>query len=482
MPTPLLARVFKKLAVGVLRTANEKWIDGLAAISVIVYLLASKPSSAWDALVPFIWLLAGIALVRVGVATSQVWSEIKHQPRERAVQSPVLDSSGNNLTLVADPPPPYFQAKLSGILLVSVLLLVAFAYAAQSLALAKLRTYIYLVPSAELMECQKRALFIRVEGPQFLSNVEIALRDNKSGQTVAKTYAEMGPGTRPSGEYLWVYPSSPWDEDYTSTVTTRESRSSQRIILRSIQNQAQLATQITLDDAKTPTMSCRDSFLPASYTVATGEHRTCTPLMKAAGDVPSDLDVDSYQRADGSLTIRRLKTLPSPSELDEQSDDRHITDYGRQLIEPVLAKYGGSHVLIYFAGGPKTRAYAEEFRKMFSGKRWVVQGPRMVPVGDERIIDVQMSVNNHDNWNRYDPKPHDVLNAFEKAGIKQRSNLTLDPNAPSGWIVLWVGPRSPRDVKPEQCSPVEINPVEGQHHGCEMISQISGALCPIPPK
>ena len=101
MPTPLLARVFKKLAVGVLRTANEKWIDGLAAISVIVYLLASKPSSAWDALVPFIWLLAGIALVRVGVATSQVWSEIKHQPRERAVQSPVLDSSGNNLTPVS---------------------------------------------------------------------------------------------------------------------------------------------------------------------------------------------------------------------------------------------------------------------------------------------------------------------------------------------------------------------------------------------
>jgi hypothetical protein len=69
--------------------------------------------------------------------------------------------------------------------------------------------------------------------------------------------------------------------------------------------------------------------------------------------------------------------------------------------------------------------------------------PTPVPIGDERIIDIQMSVNYQENWNRYNPKPNDVLHAFERAGIKQRRNLMLDPNVPSDWIVLWVGPEKP---------------------------------------
>jgi hypothetical protein len=239
--------------------------------------------------------------------------------------------------------------------------------------------------------------------------------------------------------------------------------------------------QTTIDDEKKPALSCRDKSLPESYTLASGEHRPCSEMMKLTGDVPSKLDVDSYQSADGKWTMRRMKELPSPSELDEQSDDRHITEYQHQIIEPVLNKYSRSHMLIYFAGGQRSKAYAEEFRKMFSAKNWTVKRPTPVPIGDERIIDIQMSVNYQENWNRYNPKPNDVLHAFERAGIKQRRNLMLDPNVPSDWIVLWVGPRSPKDVKPDQCAVAEMKPVEGQPHTCEMVSQ-SAKYCPFPPQ
>jgi hypothetical protein len=203
--------------------------------------------------------------------------------------------------------------------------------------------------------------------------------------------------------------------------------------------------------------------------------------MKLPGDVPSKLDVYSYQRADGNLTIRNTRTLPSPSELDQRSDDRHLTEYQRQILEPVLERYGKSRLLIYFAGGRKSKAYAEEFRDMFSAKNWNIDGPLFVPIGDERIIDVQLSINAQGNWNRHNPKAEALLNAFGKAGIKQRSKLTVDPNVPGDVIVLWVGPRSPSDINPDQCSPVTLKPVEGEHHACELIAETEGD-CPFPPK
>lgn len=203
--------------------------------------------------------------------------------------------------------------------------------------------------------------------------------------------------------------------------------------------------------------------------------------MKLSGDVPGRLDVYSYQSADGNLTIRKPRELPSPTELDQNSDDRHLTEYQRQIIEPILNRYRRSRLLIYFAGGLKTKAYAEEFHRMFVASGWKVDGPLLVPVGDERIIDIQMSVDYRENWNKPNPKPHDLLNAFDKAGVKQRSKLTSDPNVPSDLIVLWVGPRSPNDVKPDQCSPVDIKPVAGQPHTCEMIAETERD-CPFPSK
>jgi hypothetical protein len=48
--------------------------------------------------------------------------------------------------------------------------------------------------------------------------------------------------------------------------------------------------------------------------------------------------------------------------------------------------------------------------------------------------------------------------------------------------VLWVGPKSPKDVLPDQCLPAEIAPRLGEHHTCEMIAQSDGEYCPLVPK
>jgi hypothetical protein len=310
----------------------------------------------------------------------------------------------------------------------------------------------------------------------------IALKDNKSGRTYSQTFPEIDTSARSSDTFFWFSPSSPWDEEYGVTVATRESHSSQKLIVSSIQHHIQFATQIVVDDEKEPVLSCRDSLLPASYMLAAKERQTCMSVMKLPEDVQSTLDVYSYQRPDGSLTIRKMRTLPPPSELDELSEDRHISEYQRQIINPILSRYTGSNVLIYFAGGDKSKAYAEEFRQMFSARIWTVKGPIMAPVGNERIIDAQMSVNYEENWNKNNPKAQDLLSTFKQAGIKQRSRLSLDPKVPRGLIVLWIGPRSPKDVSPDQCLSAEMEPKPGEHHACEMLSAVGDGLCPFLPK
>lgn len=466
-----------------MRSTREKWIDGVAlALTILYQFLFGKPVTFWQGAEPFVWLLCAIALVHATKATCEVWHEISTQPTIREVESPILlPNATRSKKQILVPRLPYFRQTLAGALLLSLAILSLFCYVAHRAARASIRTTIYLAASAELIECQSRAFFVEMNGPQIRRNVEIALKDNKSGQMYIQTYPEIDPGPRSTDIHFLFVPSSPWDEDYTVTVVTSESRSSQRLIVRSVQNQPQFAMEISTDNEREPALRCRDALLPESYNVAAGEHRPCSELMKLAEDAPSKLDAFNYQRADGALTVRRMKSLPSPSELDQQSDDRHITEYQHQIIEPVLRKYSRSHILVYFAGGKNSKKYAEEFAKMFNTLKWVVKGPTMAPKGDERIIDIQLSANYAENWNKFNPKPHDILNAFSNAGVKQRSTLALDPNVPSDCVVLWVGPRSPSAIKSDQCLAPEMKPVEGQGHACEMISQAAG-VCRFPPK
>ena len=126
------------------------------------------------------------------------------------------------------------------------------------------------------MECQKRAFFVKIVGPHTLSRVEVTLKDNKSGQTIVQSFPEIDPGPLRSDQYLWFTPSSPWDEDYTVTATSKESHSSQNLIVRGTQHQIRFATQVTVEDEASPTLSCRDRLLPRSaFTLAAKETHSC---------------------------------------------------------------------------------------------------------------------------------------------------------------------------------------------------------------
>jgi hypothetical protein len=77
------------------------------------------------------------------------------------------------------------------------------------------------------------AFFVKIIEVRILSRVKVALKDNKSGQTHVESYPEIDSGLLRADQYFWFTPSSRWDEDYTVTVTSRESHSSQELIVRS---------------------------------------------------------------------------------------------------------------------------------------------------------------------------------------------------------------------------------------------------------
>ncbi len=325
------------------------------------------------------------------------------------------------------------------------------------------------------MECHKRTFFVRIVGPQVLTNTEIILKDNKSGKSVTQAYPEVDPGPRSGDLYFSIEPSSRWDEDYAVTANSRESHSSQELIVRSAQHQIQFATQVTIGNDKTPALSCMDELLPKSYQLASGERRHCLEVMKLDVDAPAAVQASSYQRADGTVTVLKLRTLPSPSELDQQSDARHIMEYQKGLLGPTLRKYANSRLTILYAGGPNALAYAKEWRDLFS-ERWQVHGPDPAPNSDERIIDLQMSIGN----SHQSAKAKDLLNAIDGAGIKHRTHPVVDPAVASDSIVLWVGPKSPKDAAPDLCAPAQLSLITGSPQACDLIAQ-TGGDCAFPP-
>jgi hypothetical protein len=244
MSASMMTRFFNKCAGGILRTAKEKWIDGAAVILIIVYQWRfGKPSTFWEGLQPFVWLLCLIVAVHAVRGALQLWHEISNQPTFREEESPILlPDATRSKRSISVPRPPYFRLNLTGLLLVSLIFLCLLCYWVRRAAVASLRTYIYLVPTRELVECQNRAFFVKMVGPQILYRVDLVLKERKSGKTYLQSYPEIDPGPRSSELYFWFAPTSPWDEDYEVTVTTQDSHFSQRIVARSVQHQLRFAS------------------------------------------------------------------------------------------------------------------------------------------------------------------------------------------------------------------------------------------------
>jgi hypothetical protein len=345
-------------------------------------------------------------------------------------------------------------------------------------------TFLYLVPTRELIDCERRAFFVNHSGLKRLENVTIIIKDNKSGSVEEiddyKNGIEPGPQNPDAPRYIWVKPSHPWDEDYTITVTGSRFRSVQETVLRSVKQDVQFATQITVNPNKKPAVRCRDSLLPEAYSLGRGATDSCMTLMAAERRFLNRLQPEPYgfQLANGGYSAVRIRTLPTASDLDAQSEDRHLTEYEQTILRSKLSEYRGAKLLILYAGGPKTLAYATEFRDFFQSLHWKVDGPRAVPAGDERVVDVQISVSQR-YWNTPDPRAADLLNSLE--GIKHRQRYVYDGAISPDQIVLWVGPKSPDNFRPDDCASAVLHPSPGVPHTCEIVAQTPG-FCPFPPQ
>jgi hypothetical protein len=345
-------------------------------------------------------------------------------------------------------------------------------------------TFLYLVPTRELIDCERRAFFVNHAGLKRLENIKVIIKDNKSGSVEEiddyKNGIGPGPQNPDAPRYIWVKPSHPWDENYTITVTGSRFRSVQETVLRSAKQDVRFAVQITVDPKKKPVVSCRDSLVPEVYSTGRGSRENCNSLMAVDPGSLNKLQPEFYgfQLPNGAYSAVRLRKLPTASDLDAQSEDRHLTEYEQTIMRSKLSKYRGTKLLVLCAGGPKTLTYATEFRDFFRSLRWNVDGPDPVPTGDERVVDVQISVSQR-YWNTPYPRAADLLNSLE--GIKLRQRYVYDDAISPDLVVLWVGPKSPDNFRPDDCAPAVLHPSAGEPHTCEIVAQ-TPSVCPFPPQ
>jgi hypothetical protein len=341
-------------------------------------------------------------------------------------------------------------------------------------------TFLYLAPTRELIDCERRAFFVNHSGLKGLQNIKIIIKDNKSGAVLEnndyKIGIEPGPQNPDAPRYIWVKPSHPWDEDYTITITGTKFRSVQETVLRSTSHDVSFAVRITLDPKKKPVASCRDDLLPETYSLGRGSSGNCNALMAVDQIFLNRLQPGPYgsQLPNGAYSAVRIRPLPTASDLDAQFEDRHLTEFEQTIMRSQLSKYRGTRLSVLYAGGPKTLAYATEFRDFFRSLKWIVDGPRSVPIGDERVVDVQVSAGQRYPY----PRAADFLNSL--GGIKHRKRCVYDAAIPPDLIVLWVGPKSPDNFRPDDCASAVLHPKPGEPHTCEFVAQTPG-VCPFLP-
>ena len=182
MSISISTTLFRTFWSGILRTTTEKWIDGVFFVVTALIVAISKPVSVCQALVPFVCISACILGVHWVKAVREVWKRVGLR-RLHETESPVLLPDGTHpITLEVEEPLPWSRGKLIAATCVGILLLGLSSYLILVCEARSLLTYVYLVPTSELVECQQRAFFVKAHGPIHISGLQIVLKDNKIGR------------------------------------------------------------------------------------------------------------------------------------------------------------------------------------------------------------------------------------------------------------------------------------------------------------
>jgi hypothetical protein len=253
--------------------------------------------------------------------------------------------------------------KFSRLAVVGAATVVFLYFAATSISTAMEPTYLYVVPTHNLIDAERRAFFVEQVGPRPLTNIEVTLRDNRSGSIQRQEYSEIDPGPQNplAPRYFWFTPSTPWDEDYTVTITSaKKSKVTQRLVVRSTQHVIQFAADVRLDGRSAPLRECRDSLLPESYELARTSAEPCDRWMALSPEVEDKLQPAPYnvELPDGSLTPKRFRVPTPQSESESQSDTRQLSEWQRGKIISEVVQYRGKRILIMASSGRNTWSYA----------------------------------------------------------------------------------------------------------------------------
>jgi hypothetical protein len=339
-------------------------------------------------------------------------------------------------------------------------------------------SYIYVAPHPHLVNCERRAFVIKHVGSNLITNADVVLWDNNANKGLAEHYPEVGQDTPLSPKYFWWQPSHPWDEDYTISVTTGDNRIVQHLLVRTARGKLQFASEVELNGKLVS--RCRDPLLPYWYTVAANtDAPSCEASMTISDEVAQKFEPmpDNYQNPDGSLTIAKLKTLPTLPGSEGHSEARHLWEYQKTWITSHLSKYSGTRLLVLASDtGEETWKYAQELRDVFRQAHWSVDDPRKLPSAYDGIFDVQVST---DNGSPPREEAGALIDALSRSGIKQHTGAVYDPDIQRGLLVLWVGSRSPDGFDPNDCFGVPFNPKAMKGPPC-LVSQVP-KFCPFPP-
>ncbi|MBZ5697491.1 MAG: hypothetical protein LAN18_02975 [Acidobacteriia bacterium] len=373
-----------------------------------------------------------------------------------------------------------FLRLATSIAIVGVTLCVIWGPMTKTFYLTVKPSFIFLVPTEELVNCERRAFVVKHIGKKILTNVDVTLLDNDTNRGEVTKYPEIAPGAPDpmAPKYIWWSPSHPWFEDYTITAVSGDMRISQRLIVRSTQKKLQLASEVSINGK--PEFSCRDPLLPSSYTVALDAREACESKMSVSQETKKMMELGSsnYQLPNGDYKINTIRTLSAPPGVEGQSENRHIWEYQRIWMVADLSKYPGTRVLLLASDtGADTWKYAQDLRDTLRLAQWSVDGPQKLPAAYDGLLDIQVS---RDNVIATRPEVQAVMNTLTRAGVKHRTRPVSDPDIGHEMIVVFIGSRSPDAVNPDDCAGVPFKADKITDKPCAMIAQTT-KMCRFTP-
>ena len=369
-------------------------------------------------------------------------------------------------------------------------------------------TYAYLLPGRGLGQNSapaprefvlRRVFVLEQVGPKILHNVKVILRDNHAKDQAQAHHIENYPQVDPreSGlknvqpKHFWFKPSTPWDEDYTVTISSGEKLFLERILVRGFvpppgtpinpppppevkaqtgdaplspeMGKVEFAIRVTTSGSDTALFTCQDQDLIGQPDWRNDPVQPCLQHGTGIQGFEAGLDPRPFVLTLPGGMIDMTPSLPPivSSRPETEADTRRLSEWQKAQLQSTLERYPDHNVLILFVGDPNTRRYAQDFVDVFQASKWKAKGPIQLAVTSTQspITDVQVSTWKSD-FGHERQIALDIGNAFKNTGIKGGDRLVCNLDR-SDVLVVLVGVKSPEE-NPSYHPPYSLPEIDQQ--------------------